>query len=179
MSKKVLVISSSPRKNGNSEMLCDKFVEGAKEAGHNVNKITLKDKKIGFCVACGYCQDHDGVCTQKDDVAEILNQMSDADVLVLSTPVYYYTMSGQMKTLIDRTVANHGSLKNKEFYYIISAAANSVPAMERTIEGFRGFTSCIENPMEKGIVYGVNAWEKGAIAGNPAMQQAYEMGKNI
>lgn len=182
MNKKVLVLSASPRKGGNSELLCDRFIEGASESGNSAEKIFLRDKKIGYCVDCGMCSKAQtkGVCSQKDDMAEILNKMISADVIVMATPVYFYTMDAQMKTLIDRTVARYTELTNKEFYFIVTAADNSISAMERTIEGFRGFTDCcLEEPIEKGIIYGVGVWQKGDVKASKAMMQAYEMGKSV
>jgi multimeric flavodoxin WrbA len=112
-------------------------------------------------------------------MAEVLDKMVRADVIVMATPVYFYTMCGQMKTLIDRTCARYTEISNKQFYFIVTAADNSVPAMERTIEEFRGFTYCLDAPEEKGIIYGTGAWNKGEIKGMPAMEEAYEMGKAI
>lgn len=179
MSKKVLIISSSPRRNGNSDLLCDQFIAGAQEAGHYAEKIFLKDKKINYCTGCGTCIDGKKSCLQKDDMAEILEKMVDVDVIVMATPVYFYTMCGQMKTLIDRTCARYTEISNKEFYFIVTAAVNSKQAMERTLEEFRGFTSCLSHPKEKGIIYGTGTWEKGEIIGKPAMKQAFEMGKKV
>lgn len=176
--KKVLVLSSSPRKGGNSDLLCDEFIRGAKEKGNEVEKIFLREKKINYCVACEYCMKNNGVCVQKDDMAEILDKMIKADVIVMATPVYFYTMDGQIKTLIDRTVARYTEIKNKEFYFIATAAVGSKAPMERTIDGFRGFTDCLDGPVEKGIIYGKGVWAKGEVKGSHAMKEAYEMGKN-
>jgi multimeric flavodoxin WrbA len=176
--KKVLVLAASPRQGGNSELLCDQFVLGAQDAGHQVEKIALREKKIGYCVACDYCQAHGGVCAQKDDMAEILEKMVAADVIVMATPVYFYTMNAQMKTLIDRTVARYTEIRDKEFTFIVTAADGSKDAMKRTLEGFRGFTSCLDGVTEKGIVYGTGAWHKGEIKAKASMKQAYDMGKN-
>ena len=179
MNKKVLVLSSSPRKRGNSDLLCDQFVLGACESGNQVEKIFLKDKKINYCTGCGTCLNGKKSCPQKDDMAEILEKMVDADVIVMATPVYFYTMCGQMKTLIDRTCARYTEISNKEFYFIVTAADNSKPAMERTIEEFRGFTYCLDGETEKGIIYGIGAWEKGDIIGKPAMKEAYQSGITV
>ena len=178
MSKKVLVLSSSPRKGGNSDTLCDQFISGAKEAGHETEKIFLKDKKINYCTGCGVCFEK-RKCSQKDDMTEILDKMIAADVIVMATPVYFYTMCGQMKTMIDRCCARYTGIKNKEFYFIVTAAVKSKQAMERTIEEFRGFTSCLTNPKDKGIIYGTGAWNIGDIKNTDAMNKAFEMGKNI
>jgi multimeric flavodoxin WrbA len=178
MSKRVLILSSSPRKGGNSDTLCDRFREGAVAAKHQVEKVVLAEKRINYCTGCYGCGGN-GECVQKDDMAHILDSMMAADVIVLATPVYFYTMSAQMKTVIDRTVARYMKIKNKDFYFIVTAAVSKKAALERTIEGFRGFTSCLPGAKEKGIVYGTGAWDVGDILRSPAMDQAYEMGKRV
>lgn len=179
MSKKVLVISASPRRNGNSDILCNEFIKGATESGNQVEKIFLRDKKINYCLGCGVCN-NTHKCVQKDDMAEILNKMVDADVIVLATPVYFYTMDAQLKTLIDRTVPRYTEISNKEFYYIVTAADTEVSNLEKTIDGIRGFSiDCLDGTIEKGIIYGANAWQIGDIKNTPAMKQSYEMGKNV
>lgn len=178
MSKKVLVLSSSPRRGGNSELLCNQFIKGAQEAGMQAEKIFLKDKKINYCTGCSTCFDKEKGCSQKDDMGEILEKMVEADVIVMATPVYFYTMNAQMKTLIDRTCARYTEINDKEFYFIVTAADSSKQKMERTLEEFRGFTSCLEGAIEKDIIYGTGACNEGDIIGSQAMNQAYEVGKN-
>lgn len=179
MSKKVLVLSASPRRMGNSDLLCDQFIVGAKESDHQAEKIFLRDKEINYCLACDTCKHNDGICVQTDDMAPILDKVIAAEVLVLATPVYFYTMNGQMKTFIDRTYARYTEIRNKEIYFIVTAANNSIKAMERTIEGFRGFTTVLSGAKEKGIIYGIGVWIAGDIKGSKAMDQAYEMGKSV
>lgn len=174
-----MIISGSPRAHGNSDILCDEFKRGALEAGNDVEKIRLSDKKINYCLGCGVCN-ATGKCVQKDDMAELLQKMVNADVIVLATPVYFYAMNGQMKTFIDRTVPQYTQISDKDFYFIITAADTVQKHMEKVIEAFRDFTAdCLNNAHEKGIVYGLGAWQKGEIENNQkAMQQAYEFGKN-
>lgn len=179
MDKTILVLSASPRRGGNSDLLCDAFIRGAEEAGHKAEKIFLREQKIGYCVACDYCQKSQGTCALKDGMAEVLDKMIAADVIVMASPVYFYTMDAQMKALIDRTVARYTEIRNKDFYFIATAADPDRTAMERTFDGFRGFTECLVNAKEKGIIYGVGAWKPGEIKNTPAMEQAYEMGKSV
>ena len=177
MSKKVLIISASPRKGGNSDTLCDQFLLGAQEAGHNVEKVFLRDKKINYCMGCGVCN-NTHVCVQKDDMKDLLDKMVNADVIVLSTPVYFYTMDAQLKTFIDRCVPRYTEISNKEVYFIVAAADTEKDNLRPTIEGLRGFTrDCLEGSKEKGIIYGVGAWQVGEIKTLPAYKEAYEMGK--
>ena len=179
MNKNVLVISASPRKGGNSDTLCDEFIRGAQESGNHAEKIFLASKNIKYCIGCGVCNTTQK-CVQKDDMAEILDKMVEADVIVLATPVYFYTMDAQMKTLIDRTVPRYTEIQNKDFYFIVAAADTERKMMERTIEGVRGFTQdCLTGAREKGIIYGTGAWQAGEIKGTPAVKQAYEMGRNV
>lgn len=178
MSKKVLILSSSPRRGGNSDLLCNEFLRGAREAGHTAEKIFLRDRTIHYCTGCGACSERGLACPQQDDAAAIVSRMIDADVIVMATPVYFYTMCGQMKTLIDRCCARYLEISGKQFYFILSAAETDIAAMERTAEGFRGFLDCLENPEEKGVVYGTGAWKMHEIEGNPAMRNAYEAGRN-
>ncbi len=179
MSKKVLILSGSPRKRGNSDLLCDAFMRGAEEAGDQVKKIFIRDKKIGYCNACYYCREHGGVCAIQDDMAEILQEMHWANVIVMASPVYFYSIDAQMKTVIDRTVAQWTKLKNKEFYYIMTAAEADKTAMDCTLECFRGFAVCLDGSVEKGVIYGNGVYEAGAVKNTPLMQEAYEMGKRV
>ncbi len=175
--KKVLIISGSPRKNGNSDILCDEFEKGASEAGHQVEKIRLQEKKIGYCMACYYCR-NTKECVQKDDMTEIIEKLIGADVIVLATPVYFYSMDGQLKTMIDRVLPRYTEVANKDFYFIATAAAGR-RAMERTMDSMRGFTDCLPGADVKNMIYGEGTYQKGEVIGTPAMREAYEAGKNV
>lgn len=177
--KKVLILSGSPRKGGNSDLLCDEFMKGAQEAGNEVEKIWLRSKKIGYCLACYYCKNHGGECAVKDDMAEILDKIQAADVIVMASPVYFYSIDAQLKTVIDRCVARWLDIKDKEFYYIMTAADEHKQAMDCTLECMRGLAACLEGSVEKGVVYGTGVYEAGTIKGKPAIREAYEMGKNV
>ena len=160
MGKNILAVVSSPRKGGNSETLVEQFVKGAKESGNEVETLFLRDKKIAPCIAC--------------DMAEVLQKIIAADVIVLSTPVYYYSVSAQLKAMIDRTLAGGGKMKNKEFYFI-ATAADGKEAMECTMNDMQGFVRCIPGSIVKGKVYG-SAFRVGEIKGKPAMEEAYQLG---
>ena len=177
MTKKVLIISASPRKGGNSDLLCDQFLLGAKEAGHNVEKIFLRNYKINYCLGCGVCNTKH-ICVQKDDMKALLDKMVEADVIVLATPVYFYTMDAQLKTFIDRCVPRYTEISDKDVYFIVSAADTDKNNLAPTIEGLRGFTrDCLEGTKEKGIIYGTGAWQVGEVKDLPIYKKTYEMGK--
>ena len=100
MSKKVLILSSSPHRNGNSDLLCNEFMRGAAEAGHQVEKIFLKDKHINYCTGCSVCSMYGKPCPQKDDAAEVVEKMIAADVIVMDykpfTPLSEENIDGHM-----------------------------------------------------------------------------------
>lgn len=96
-------------------------------------------------------------------MSEILDKMLAADVIVMATPVYFYTMSAQMKTLIDRCCGLYTQMQNKEFYFIVTAAEDDQKKIERTIDTFQGFLDCLDGATIKGVVYGLGVWHAGEI----------------
>ena len=179
MSKKVLILQGSPRKNGNCDILCEQFAKGAKEVGHQVEIVRVAEKKIGYCMACNACKVNGGACVQKDDMAELRDKMAACDVLVLASPVYYYSISAQIKTVIDRCYVKYDDFAGKEMYYILTSAVKDAEKQMRSVECFRGFRDCIDGAVEKGIIHGVGVWEKGDVKAAAAMDEAYEMGKTV
>ncbi len=175
--KSVLIIAGSPRKGGNSDLLCDEFMYGAIGAGNAAEKIYLQEKTVGGCLACYGCRET-RKCVQKDDMAEILKKIMRADVIVLATPVYFYAMSGQMNTMIDRTLPCYREIIDKEFYFIVTAADKKA-SMERAMDGLYGFTDCLPGAKIMGTIYGEGVYEKGEITSTRAMKDAYEMGKRV
>jgi multimeric flavodoxin WrbA len=178
MGKKILVLAASGRKGGNSDILCGEFIKGAEETGHGTEKIYINDMNINYCLGCGLCREKGG-CVYKDDMAGIVGKMIACDVLVLATPVYFYSMNAQMKTLIDRTFARYSEMKNKEIYIIVTGGADAEHYLDTAVEGLRGFIGCLPGAKEKGVVYGVNAGEAGTVRNTPAIKQAYVMGKAV
>ncbi len=179
MSKKVLIISTSLRHGSNSDTLADEFARGAVEKGHQVEQISLKDKQISFCRGCLACQKTQK-CVIKDDAGIIVEKMKEADVLVFATPIYYYEMSGQMKTLLDRSNPLFAAdYKFRDIYLLATAADEAHSALERAINGLGGWIECFPQCLLKGVVYGTGASEAGDIKGMPALQEAYEAGQRI
>lgn len=174
--KNVLVISASPRRGGNTDMLCDEFVRGAREAGGNVEKVFLDDYKIDFFHA-RHEVSADSVC-EGDQTPLVIKKMTDADIIVLSSPVYYMNIDGQLKALMDRCYRNKG-LSGKEFYYITACADPDDATAETAIFAFRGFVVCLPDPVERGMVKAIGLGRKGAVENTPFMEQAYQLGKTI
>ena len=179
MGKRVLVISTSLRNNSNSDALADEFVKGAVKAGHQVESISLKDKTIGFCKGCLACLKA-GKCVIKDDAVEIAQKMHDAEVLVFATPIYYYEMSGQMKTMLDRVNSLYGSDYVFEDIYFLSAAAEDAEGVdERAVNGLEGWIACFERAKLAGAVFAGGVDGAGTIKGHSALERAYEMGRSV
>lgn len=175
---KVLIISSSPRKNGNSQCLCEAFAKGATEAGHHVDLVRLAEKKIGCCLACDACMRNGGTCIQKDDMQQLLALYQEADVLVLATPIYFYGISAQMKTFIDRTYPIWQNFGKKDVYYIISAGLDQ-KIIERSLGDLDGFVAHLDASEIKGRLYATDVMEAGLVLGKPIMEEAYHMGRAL
>lgn len=182
MSKKVIIISSSLSATRNTKKLCEQFKKGAEESQNSVELLELKQKKINFCLGCNTCQNNGGTCVYKDDAPEILEKMINADVIVLASPIYFYSISGQMKTLIDRCYAKFNLLSDKEFYFILSCAAPYEEPykedLDIAINSFRGFIKCLPNAIEKEIIIGDNTAATN-IEDIKAYKDAYQIGKSI
>ena len=177
--KKVIVISTSLRRGSNSDMLADKFVEGAKSAGNDVEKISLVGKDIQFCKGCMGCQKL-GRCVIKDDVNDIMEKVLEADVVCWATPIYYYEMSGQMKTLIDRMNAMYPlEYKFRDIYLLTTAAEDEEETPKRAEIGLTGWIDCYPKSHLVGTLFcgGVN--DPREIEGNSKLREAFEMGKGV
>ncbi len=178
--KKVLILSGSPRKGGNSDILCDEFAKGALAAGNEVEKIFVSEKKIHPCTGCYSCAKNGGRCAFNDDMGEILRKMIDCDVLVLSSPVYFYSICAQLKAVIDRTVARWTEIQNKELYYIATSAEDEEDTLDITFSCFHGFAMCVEGAREMGSVHGKGVHEKGEVSARPELlKAAYDLGNSV
>lgn len=177
--KKVLILEGSPRRNGNSAILSKEFARGAEEAGCSVESVQIAHKKISGCLGCNACYRNGGACVQKDDMAEIREKMLAADVIVLASPIYFYSMTAQMKAVIDRTYAFYQQLEGKTFYFIVTCGATDASYTETMLASLRGFTCCVPNAKEDGVVLGIGAMEAGEIRSSAAMKEAYELGRGV
>ena len=176
-SKSVLILSSSPRRGGNSEALCLQFKKGVEEAGHSVEMLNINDYNIRYFDQREY--DREASAAETDDAADIIAKVKAADVIVLSSPVYFYNMTGQLKALIDRTYSHEKDLGGKEFYYISTSTDRSEEGTDGVFAAFHGFAVCLYGSVERGAIRGNGARNRGDIDSHPAMQQAYEMGKEV
>ncbi|MDO4634296.1 MAG: flavodoxin family protein, partial [Eubacteriales bacterium] len=174
MSRKVLIISASPRKNSNSEALATAFAEGAKAAGNEVEQISLAGKKIEFCRGCFVCQKTQR-CVIRDDADLIEQKMEQADVLVFATPIYYYEMSGQLKTMLDRGNPLYTTeYKFRDVYFLSSAAEDEEGVDARAVSGVEGWIECFPKARLAGRVFAGGVTEAGEVQGKKALEEAYE-----
>ncbi len=179
MHKKVLIISTSPRQGGNSDALAEEFGRGAQEAGHQVEKIGLYDKTISFCKGCLACQKTQR-CVIHDDANSIVQKMLTAEIIVFATPIYYYEMCGQMKTMLDRSNPLYTSdYAFRDIYLLAAAAEEEHSAMDGALHGLEGWIACFEQAHLAGSVFGGGVDAVGTIKGNPALKEAYELGKQV
>lgn len=179
MNKKVLVISTSPRKGGNSDTLADFFIQGAQEQGHAVEKVTLFDKQIGFCKGCLTCQSTQK-CIIQDDANAIIEKMKEADVLVFATPIYYYGLSGQMKTLLDRANPLYSAdYRFRDVYLLAAAAEEDAHTVDGAVTGLQGWVVCFEKARLAGTVFAGGVTAVGDIQSHPALEQARALGQHV
>ena len=169
MNKKVLILSSSPRKGGNSETLAAAFAKGALEAGNQVETVHLREKNYGFCRGCLACLKL-GHCVIRDD----------ADVLVFATPVYYYSVSGQLKTMLDRA----NPLYNTDYaftnaYLLATAAEDEPETVDGTRTAVQGWVDCFPRCELVDTIFAGGVNDVGDIAGHPALEKAYQAGKSV
>lgn len=176
---KVLVISTSLRRGSNSDALADEFARGAKDAGHDVEKISLRGKDIRFCIGCLSCQDTQK-CAISDDAPAIVGKMHDADAICFATPIYYYEMSGQMKTLLDRANPLYSSDYHFRDIYMLTSAAEDEPSTpSRAVTGLTGWIDCFEHARLAGTVFAGGVTATGEMEGHKALAEAYDMGKGV
>lgn len=173
MAKNVLILSASPRKGGNSDILCDQFKKGAEDAGHTVEKISLYDKNIGFCRACYACF-QSGECVIHDNMADILEKMQSAEVLVVATPTYFLSMNGMLKTTIDRFLPKWQELGVHDVYFIITGH-DGKEGLKLVGDELTTIFRQLGNRV-KDIIWGEGVWQKGEVRGTQAMTRAYQAG---
>ena len=178
--KNVLILSTSLRGGSNSELLAKECARGAEEAGNRVELLSLKGKKIQYCIGCLTCI-KTGKCVQKDDAPEIMEKLRRADVLVFATPIYYYEMCGQMKTLLDRMNPLYSSdYAFREVYMIATAADGGDTTFEKAYNGLQGWVDCFPKAKLCGLVTGEEIGDpKDAVNHPDVMEKAYQLGRAL
>ena len=179
MSKRVLILSGSPRKHGNTDRMADEFARGAIEAGHEVEKIFVCDRDIRPCRGCTTCVRNGSTCAMKDDMAYVGSRMLSADAIALASPVYYYTWNAQMKAVLDRSVAVSSKMRDKTFYLLSAGQAPDESYMKPMIEDFRRYIGCFKGSLEGGYAFAYGVDRPGDVEGTPELGQAYDMGRSL
>ena len=177
--KKVLVIGTSLRAHSNSQVLADAFAQGAREAGNEVEELSLRGKTLKFCQGCLACQKI-GKCVMDDDANGIAEKMKNADVIAFATPIYYYEMSGQMITLLDRVNCLFDSdYRFRDIYLLSAAAEDEAEVDEGAVHGLKGWIACFEKSRLAGTVVAAGVTDPGEIQGHPSIEKAHDMGASI
>lgn len=175
----ISVIIGSPRKGGNTQLLADSFIRGAVQAGNTVDVISVADYDIHGCLGCNACFRNDGLCVQNDGMAEIYSRLSNADIIVFATPIYFFTLSSQLKAIIDRL---HNPIRDsfsvrKLVLLVVSASAKET-VYEPVLAMYKAALSHFS--LEDGGVITVGGMkDKGDILNYPALKQAFELGQLI
>ncbi len=174
---RIVVVNGSPRANGNTEIMAKEFVRGAEEAGNEVVLINLRGKKIGGCMGCEYCFSHDGECVQKDDMPDILKELDQADAVVFASPIYWFDITAQLKSVIDRMYARAkvGFHFNKTALLLDSASDGVYDAAITQYKAPTGYLRW-EN---LGIITAPELSSKGAMKGSKVMEEVYKLGLSI
>lgn len=176
---KIAVLEGSPNKKGSSDMLAEQFIKGAREAGHEIEIFDAAHANIRPCTGCIRCG-YEGPCVQHDDVEKARSLILSADMVVFVTPLYYYGMSAQLKTLVDRFCAFNSSIQRKHMKSaIISVAWNSdgwtfeaLEAHYKTLVRYLNFT-------DMGAVWGKGCGTPSMTARSRYVTAAYELGKSL
>ncbi len=174
--KNVLIISTSLRVSSNSALLAGRFAQGVLDSGKNAEIVSLAGKSITFCQGCLACQ-KTKQCVIHDDAAIIAQKMGEADIIVFATPVYYYEMSGQMKTMLDR--ANPlftADYKFRDVYLLACAAEQGTDVFQGVKNGLEGWLACFPQARLADTVFAGGATTAGAVKNMDAMEQAYQLG---
>lgn len=174
---KIVVLNGSPRKNGNTEIMVDAFCDGAKEKGHSVYKVNLGTKKIAPCIDCKYCFTHNGICSQKDDMGEIMAEINGADMIVFASPIYWFTVSAQLKVAIDRMYALAGTKVTIKYAALLLDSGS--PGVFRSAVAMYEDTCSYLKWEDKGILIVHGMEKKGTMADSPGREQAYILGKEL
>jgi multimeric flavodoxin WrbA len=185
---KVVGIYGSPRKGGNSDQLLDKALEGAASAGAEVHKVFVRDLKMSGCIECGGC-DKTGKCVVNDDMQTVYPLLQDADVVILASPIFFYSVTAQVKALIDRAQAlwsrkmltkpaeERDLPSGRRGYLIAVGATRGKNLFEGAQLTARYFFDALDMAYHGGVFFR-RLEKKTAVQENPeALQEAFNLGR--
>ena len=175
---KILVLTGSPRKNGNSNTLAEHFINVAKEAGHEVTRFDAASSKVHPCIACNKCG-MNGPCMFKDDFEVVREHIIPADLVAFATPMYYFGISAQLKTVIDRFYAINGEIHIPKKAVLMMTYANNSPRNESPILTYYEVLLEYLGWKDAGRIIVPGVWPTGAINQTPFPAQAFALGKSV
>ncbi|AFA50191.1 flavodoxin family protein [Acetobacterium woodii] len=177
---KIVVLIGSPRKNGNTAILANSFIDGVDKQKNSVEVISVIGKKVNGCIGCDFCyKDSEHNCVQKDDMQEIYENLADADVIVIATPIYFYGISSQLKCIIDRL---HNPIRNtfkvKELV-LLAVCADTIPIVFDSVQTMYNSVLSYFSLRNAGVITVPGVSNKGDIIGNPALTEARKLGESF
>lgn len=173
----ILVVTGSPRKNGNTEIMANAFAEGAKEAENNVYMVNLSSTKVNPCLGCAYCRSHNGTCIQNDGMTDIYKIMDKSDMIVYASPIYYFSLTSQIKAVIDRFYAKGEVGYNiKCTALLLNSASQNV--YESAIKDYQAINRYL-NWKDRGIITISGMSNKGDMKKCNELKKVREFGKSI
>ena len=175
---KILVLTGSPRKNGNSAHLAGRFIEGAQEAGHSVTRFDAAQSEVHPCIACNSCG-MDGPCIFKDDFETVREHIVPADMVVFATPMYYFGISAQLKAVIDRFYAINGQIHVPKKAALLMTYANTAAEQAAPIAAHYDVLLDYLGWKDAGRVIAPGVWVEGSVSNTPYPRAAYELGKSL
>ena len=176
---KIAVLKGSPNINGSSNMLAEKFIEGALESGHEIIEIDAAHADISPCIGCVHCG-YEGNCVLNDDMDDFRQQILSSDMLVFVTPLYYYGMSAQLKTLIDRFCSRNFSIQQRNFKSaLLTVAYNSDDWTFDALEAHYDTLVRYLNLNDCGRVLGYGCGTPSMTKSSKYLRDAYELGKSL
>lgn len=175
---KILVLTGSPRKNGNSALLAERFIQGATEAGHNVTRFDAALRDVHPCIACNSCG-MDGPCIFKDDFEIVREHIIPADMVVFATPMYYFGISAQLKAVIDRFYAINGRIHVPKRAALLMTYANTAASQAAPIAAHYDVLLGYLGWSDAGRVIAPGVWTEGSVRNTPYPEQAYRLGASL
>lgn len=176
---KIIILMGSPNRKGSTSILLENFVKGAEEAGHSCEIIDVCHADIRPCTGCVSCG-YEGPCVQKDDVETIRRKILSADMVVFATPLYYYGMSAQLKTVVDRFCAYNSSLNSRHLKSALLTVAwnaddwtfDALEAHYKTLVRYINFN-------DMGMVLGYGCGTPSMTKRSRYVKDAYELGRGL
>ncbi len=183
MAKNILVITGSPRKGGNSNLLAEAFMKGARAAGHEVVSFASAVNRVEGCIACGTCWKKGKACSFDDGFDMLSPLLEQADMLVLCSPLYWFTFSTHLKAALDKVYAytvpkGLGKLKIKESVLLMCAGISEESAFSGAVLTYKEIGKYLELT-DRGILLAPGVSEKGEIRETGALERAEKLGREM